>query len=121
MALQGKIVVHKFQYHFEYITTLYDKPVRVRTLWPIETLRTSGYSYASAGDAIGRPATVTDGRVHCYLGNGNSATGTLPEGGATKAVVQEESPVERPKCRSELRWRNGRWEKNTARKGWVQA
>jgi len=45
----------------------------------------------------------------------------LPQGGQTHSIAFERVPVEPPKrVRLPLRWRYGRWEKETA-KGWVAA
>jgi hypothetical protein len=87
----------------------------------MERVRTSGYSYCRIDEAIGMPATCTDGRVSCYLGQGNSLAGDLPQGGATKAIILEQTSIAPPKCRVETQWRNGRWEKYTKAKGWRPA
>ena len=121
MALHGTIIaLESLQYGFEYVTTNYNEPTRIRQVWPIESLRTEGMSYCRNDEAIGKPASVTDGRVSCYLGNGNWVKGALPDGGKTKATILETTPIPRPKCRVETRWHGGRWEKLT-RRGWVAA
>jgi hypothetical protein len=118
MALTGKIIkLDREQFGFECISTDHNKPEHIRHVWPIASLQTRGMSYCRNDEAIGKPATIQDGRVSCYLGNGNYVHGALPELGQTKALTVETSPVPRPKCRVETRWRSGRWEKLT-RKGW---
>jgi hypothetical protein len=77
-------------------------------------------SAISIEDAIGREATIQDGRVSVYCGNGNYLDGGLVDGGQTKSIKTETIDVPRPKCRVETRWRDGRWEK-LLRKGWVAA
>ena len=122
MALNGTIIVlPSFGYGFEYITALHNEPTKVRQVWPIAALRSTGFGYCSNDDAIGKPATLTDGRVSCYLGQGKWVNGALPEGGQTKSVVLETTPIAAPKCRSETRWQNGAWQKYSARKGWIAA
>lgn len=121
MSLQGKIIeLSHDQFGFEYLATDYNKPEQIRQIWPIVALRSRGMSYCRNDEAIGKPASIQDGRVSCYVGNGNYIYGELPELGATKSILLVTSPVPRPKCRSELRWHSGRWEKLT-RKGWVTA
>lgn len=122
MALQGKIIeLATDSYGFEYIDPHYSEPTIIRQVWPIASLATRGMTYCRVQEAIGKPATITDGRVSCYLGQGNYVHGALPELGATKSIILEEFPAPRPKCRSELRWQNGRWQKYSARKGWIAA
>jgi hypothetical protein len=122
MALQGKIIeLSRDTYGFEYIDNDYNKPEQIRQVWPIVALQTRGsMSYCRNEEAIGKPASISDGRVSCYLGNGNYVHGQLPELGATKSIVLEVSPVPRPKCRVETRWYAGRWQRLT-RKGWQNA
>lgn len=123
MALAGKIVALKSigpeTMGFEYRHPQYDKPIEIRQVWVIEYARTSGYSFCQPADAIGKDATVTDGMVSCYLGNGNYVKGPLVGGGSGKSIVCEQIPIPRPRnVRSELRWYYGAWQKLT-RKGWV--
>jgi hypothetical protein len=121
MSLSGKIIVlGPGKYGFESISTAYNEPEQIRHVWPLVSLRTHGMSYCRADEAVGKQATCVDGRVSCYLGNGNYVSGELPELGSTKAVILETKPLPRPKCRSETRWYHGRWEK-LLRKGWVAA
>lgn len=123
MALNGTIIdLGNGTFGFEYRDSDYNKPELMRQVWPIASLQTRGsMSYCRNEEAIGKPATIQDGRVSCYLGNGNYVHGTLPELGATKSIVLEITPAPRPKCRSELRWYAGRWQKYSARKGWISA
>jgi hypothetical protein len=122
MALQGKIIeLAKDRYGFEYLDPHYSEPTIIRQVWPIVALSTRGMTYCRIEEAIGKPASLTDGRVSCYLGQGNYVGGALPELGATKSIIMEETPAPRPKCRSELRWQNGRWQKYSKRQGWIAA
>lgn len=122
MALQGKIIeLTKDSYGFEYIDPHHSKPEFIRQVWPIVALTTRGMSYCRNEEAIGKPASLTDGRVSCYLGQGNYVGGALPELGQTQSIIMETFPAPRPKCRGELRWQSGRWEKYSARKGWIAA
>jgi len=122
MSLHGTIIkLSPDKYGFEAISTHYAEPISIRHVWELERVRTGGYSYCRIDDAIGKPATCTDGRVSCYLGQGNSLTGDMSQGGSTKAITIEQSPIPRPKCRVETRWHNGRWEKYTKAKGWQPA
>jgi hypothetical protein len=119
MALLGKIIdLGNGQFGFEYITTDYNKPEQIRQVWPITALRTSGMSYCRNDEAIGKPASLTEGHVSCYLGNGNYVSGVLPERGATKSIALDITPIAPPKCRVETRWYDGRWQK-LMKKGWV--
>ena len=94
----------------------------MRQVWAIESLRTSGMSYCRIDEAIGKPASVTDGKVSCYLGNGNYVSGALIGGGSSKSITLEITPAPRPRgVRSELRWYNGAWQKYSVRKGWIAA
>ncbi len=122
MALQGKIIkVDGGRLAIECLSTDYSKPLQYRHVWAFDAYRFSGMSYCREDDAIGKPASVTDGRVSCYLGNGNYLKATLPQGGSTKAIILEVTDLPAPKCRCETRWHNGRWEKYNARKGWIVA
>jgi hypothetical protein len=122
MPLQGKIIeLGREQYGFEYLDPHYSEPKILRQVWPIVALKTRGMSYCRNEEAIGKPASLTDGRVSCYLGQGNYVEGALPELGQTKSISLEEYPAPRPKCRAKLRWRNGHWEKYSACKGWITA
>lgn len=120
MALNGKIIdLGRGQLAFEYHTTLYNEPMQTRDVWPLTSWKTSGYSYCTETDAIGKPATITDGQVSCYLRNGNYLKGTID--GSAKSIIHELLPVPRPtRVRSELRWHYGQWQKLT-RKGWIAA
>ena len=122
MALHGKIIsLGQDRFGFEYVTGIYDKPEIMRQIWAIESLRTSGMSYCRNDEAIGKPASVSDGKVSCYLGNGNYVSGPLVDGGSSKSVSLEITPAPRPRCKSELRWYQGSWQKYSARKGWIAA
>jgi hypothetical protein len=121
MALHGTFVeIKPDQFGFESTHTLYNEPKRVRQVWALSAVRTSGYSYCRIQDAIGKPATCTDARVNCYLGQGNSVAAVIDGGGSAKAIIHEILPVPRPKCRVETRWYDGQWQKLT-RKGWIPA
>ena len=119
MELHGKIIdLGNGKAGFEYIDSDFNHPNALRQVWPIVELRTRGMSYCRIDEAFGKPATITDGRVSCYLGQGNYVEGALPQLGSTKAITQETFPIPCPKCRVETRYYNGQWQKTT-RKGWV--
>lgn len=123
MALQGKIIeLAKDRYGFESISANYNQPTVIRHVWEIATIRTRGMSYCRIEESIGRDASITDGRVSCYLGNGNYVYGELAEFGSTRAILVEETPVPKPRVRkdTETRWYAGQWQKLT-RKGWQAA
>jgi hypothetical protein len=121
MALQGKIIaLEHSKFGFEYVTTDYNKPERIRQVWPIASLKSEGMSYCRVDEAIGKPASITDGRVSCYLGNGNWVRGELSNLGQTASLSIEITPIPCPKCRRETRWHNGAWQK-LMKKGWVPA
>lgn len=123
MALQGKIVsLAHGVLGFEYFATDLNKPIRYRQVWQIGANRTRGMSYAAPAEAVGRDASLVDGRVSCYLGNGNYLHGELPELGKTVALFVDEMPIPAPKVKrtTQTRWHYGRWEKLT-RKGWAAA
>jgi hypothetical protein len=118
MSLNGTIIdLGAGQFGIECLSTDYNKPERIRHVWPIVALQTRGMSYCRNEEALGKPATISDGRVSCYLGNGNYVHGALPDLGQTKAIILEVSPMPKPRCRVETRWYGGRWQKLT-RKGW---
>lgn len=123
--LKGKIIYLKdrSKFGFEYHDTLGHKPIAIRHVWEIESFTMKRYSYCTAVDAIGRDASITDGLVSCYLGNGNYFYGTMAQGGSTPAIITEESEVECPKVRAgiETRWKDGCWQKYLKTKGWVAA
>lgn len=121
--MDGKIIkMDNGEFGFETIDFDYSKPQRYRQVWPVIRVRTSGMSYCRVDDAIGKAAQCRDGRVHCYLGQGNSMDGDLPQGGATLNIVCEVTDVPIPKVRKgiETRWRYGKWEK-LLRTGWTAA
>lgn len=123
MGLQGKIMAidgDPNRLGFVSDTTSWVEPLLIRHTWEIPEVRTRGVSWCDPQQAIGKDATLTYGRVHCYLGNGNYLDTTLPQGGDTQATFVEKMAVSRPKCRTETRWHDGRWEKHM-RKGWVAA
>ncbi len=123
MSLKGKIIdLGKGRYGFESVSADHNRPILIRHVWPIGTIRTHGMSYCRIEESIGRDATLTYGRFSCYLGNGNYVSGELPELGSTQALVVEETAAPAPKVRKNTftRWQFGRWEKQTA-KGWKAA
>ena|SRR5580765_3026839 len=124
MALQGKIIkLDDGRLAFESVSASYNTPETIRHLWVMEHYRFSGMGAASEEDAIGKPASITDGLISCYLGNGRYLTGQLAQGGATPAISVEVKPAPRPRVRAgtELRWQAGHWEKYTKVHGWVAA
>jgi hypothetical protein len=123
MALKGKIIeLARDRYGFEYLWRDDSKPEQGRQIWEISAYRTRGMSYCEAKDAIGREASIQDGRVSCYLGNGNYFYGELPQGGSTHSISLEFTPIVMPKVRAgiETRYYRGRWEK-LLKTGWKAA
>lgn len=119
MSLQGTLIQFaNGTLAVEYQCAMTNEPKMIRHVWPLGHYRTSGMSYCRIEDAIGKTASVRDGYVSVYLGNGNYLNGTLTEGGSTKSLETSVTDIPAPKCRTETRWRNGRWEK-LLRKGWV--
>jgi len=120
MALNGTIIdLGKGVYGFEYRDSDYNKPELLRQVWIIDNVKTRGMSYCRNDEAIGKPASSSNGVVSCYLGQGNYVTGLLP--GDRKSIILETSPAPRPKCRLELRWQSGGWQKYSKQKGWIAA
>lgn len=121
MALDGTLIqFDRETLAIQYDATLYNEPKTVRQIWPLGYYKFSGMSYCDLAAAIGKPARIDQGRVSVYLGNGNYLTGDLLNGGKTQSIKTETLDVPRPKCRTETRWHDGRWEK-LWRKGWVPA
>lgn len=121
MALQGKIIAidgDTKRLGFISDSTSWVEPKLVRHTWAIPNPTTRGMSWCSEEQAIGKDATLTYGRVHCYLGNGNYLDTMLPQGGDTPASSVDILDIPQPKCRVPTRWHNGQWQKQT-RKGWV--
>lgn len=119
MSLIGRLIQYDREtLAVEYESTFTGEPKMIRQIWPIGSYRLTGMSYCTLQDAIGKPATIRDGAVSVYLGNGNHLNGNLVNGGSTQSIKTETLDVPRPKCRVETRWKNGRWEK-LLRTGWV--
>jgi hypothetical protein len=119
--LRGKIIdMGKGKLGFEH--TSYDsrEPVAQVMVWEMLEAACSGYSWCEQGQAIGREASIADGVVSCYLGQGNYVRCYLPERGSTKATMVRSESVPCPKVRKgiETRWRDGRWQK-LLRAGWT--
>ena len=112
----GKLAIECLSFH-------YAKPEMTRHVWEIDSYTFTGLWRGNEGHAIGREATISDGRVNVYLGNGAYLEGRLKDGGQTHAVVVETIPVPSPKVRKdvETRWRDGRWQKYMKRGGWIDA
>lgn len=121
MALQGKIIRRENgRLAIRCDSTDHSKPQLISHVWEMERWRTHGMSYAGENEAVGRDATIRDGRVSCYLGQGNWLYGELGNGGNTPAVSIDITDIPKPRTRVETRWQYGRWEKLT-RKGWIAA
>jgi hypothetical protein len=122
MALPGTIVRHGGKLAFESTSPMLNEPKLVRHVWELATAATSGMCWRAPEDSIGKPATIQDGRVSCYLGQGCYLSGTLADGGATRAIIVETIPIPCPKVRAgiETRWHNGQWQK-LLKTGWRNA
>ena len=129
MVLEGFFVrlpkgAHEYaEFGFQTVDTDYSKPITRRMIWPLVNVQTRGFSFCEVETAIGKPASCSyrDGTVSCYLGNGNYVNGQMPQGGSTKAIIMEESPLPCPKVRTgiETRYRDGRWQKLLKTQGWI--
>lgn len=118
--MNGTIVkIDERRLGFEFLSTMLDKPVRTRHVWEIVNHHGTGCWTADA--AVGKAAILRSGFVHCYLGNGCSFGGQLPQAGNTPAVIVEEIGIPRPQVKVETRWHNGQWQKLLKAKGWVAA
>ncbi len=123
--LNGKIIILADKtFGFDYRDSGSSKPIAIRQVWPLASLRTHGMSYCTVLDAIGKPASCQYGAVSCYLGNGNYVSGELTNGGSTRAIITEEIPIPCPKVRAgiETRWNEYKkqWEK-CLKSGWARA
>jgi hypothetical protein len=124
MPLNGKIIkLENGRLGIECISRDYRDPTEIRHVWEIPSMRATGFGYCTIDDAIGRAASINDGRVSCYLGEGKWLEGQLAEGGSTKAIIVETREVPKPKVKAGIstRWRDGRWEKHLLRQGWIAA
>lgn len=118
MALTGRLIqFDRETLAVEYECTLGSQPKAVRQTWPLGSFQLRGFAM-SLSDAIGRDAVIDQGRVSVYCGNGNSLIGNLVNGGSTESIRTVTLDIPCPKCRTETRWHDGRWEK-LLRKGWV--
>lgn len=123
MTLHGTLIeLPQGKIGFECRSSDWAKPKIIVHVWEVAGYKWRG-CYINIKDAIGKPATLQDGRVSCYVGNGSYIEGTLEHGGQTKAISVETLDAERPKVRRgvEIRWRDGCWEKYLKRDGWVRA
>jgi hypothetical protein len=124
MALHGMIIqLPNGSLALQCASTHLLEPKETRHTWELKTWHFMGYGSKDKEDAIGKAATIVDGRVSAYLGNGTYLRSDLPQLGATPATTVETVDVPRPKVRKgiETRWHNSRWERYTARGGWIPA
>jgi hypothetical protein len=124
MALHGKMIkLDNGHLAIECRSTHYSDPKEIRHVWELPAYRIRGLGRCAESDAIGKAATVTDGRISCYVGNGIFVEGELPQGGSTPAIVVETTDIPRPKVRAgiETRWSDGQWQKYTKARGWIAA
>lgn len=121
MALTGTIIKNGSTLAIECTSPLFNEPKATRHVWEIAHYHVSGASWRGADEAIGKQATISDGRITCYLGNGSRLDGTLANGGATEAVAVETVDIPPPKVRNGtgIRYRSGRWEKYSKKDGWI--
>lgn len=119
--LQGTIIKHGESLAIECTSPMLNEPKMVRHVWEIARYRVAGMSWRSEQEAIGRDATIRDGRVRCYLGEGCYLDGELADLGATPAVLVETLDIPCPRARTQTRWHYGRWEKYSKRSGWIPA
>ena len=62
-----------------------------------------------------------DGRYVGTHRGGFLTTLYLKDGGSTRPLHTQETPIARPTCRVQTRWECGRWEKYLKTAGWVPA
>lgn len=123
MALNGTLVqLPQGKIGFAFKNGHYREPKITTHVWEIAAYKWRG-SYVDVKDAIGKPATLHDGRVSCYMGNGSYIDGALEHGGQTQAISVETTDAAPPKVRKgiEIRWQDGRWQKYSKKDGWVAA
>ena len=126
MSLHGFFVrlprgAHEYcEFGFQTVDTDYSEPITRRMIWPLVNVQTRGMSWCDIEQAIGKPAMCRNGDVSCCLGNGNYINGRMPEGGSTKAILNEQEPLPRPKVRAgiETRYRDGKRQK-LLKTGWT--
>jgi hypothetical protein len=97
--------------------TAYDKPEWIVRYYPIGACNKSiadqymypiGAEMRETGTSSYMPNVTSDSRIF-----------ELINGGATKPLLVEAFPIEKPKCKQDTRWRNGHWEKYLKTQGWV--
>ena len=123
MALHGNLIVCGKSYGIEVPSYHLSEPKKTVHVWVLDTWHIVGMVGKTEADAIGKPATLQDGRVSVYLGEGTYLRGELAELGSTKAISVTTTEVPRPKVRKgmELRWHNYMWQKYIKSKGWIEA
>jgi hypothetical protein len=103
---------------------VYEKPEMVNIYWPLK-IRAQQFISNYGNEYIGRELRdLREGKYEMPRINTLAPiTFRLPDGGKTVAEFTETKPIPEPKQRGkklEVRWRYGKWEKNTAR-GWRAA
>lgn len=107
--------------------TRYAEPVRTRSYYPVmrasatEAQRDYGPLPAAVRE-YGAPelGIFVKSDAPAFFGNG-AFKFQLTDGGKTQPIRYVEDDVPAPKTRCPVRWRDGRWEKCLARRGWVLA
>lgn len=130
--LKGTFIeIEPGKYGFENISQSMNKPEQIRLVWPVTDVSNARNSMRWVGvdDALNKEATLAQGMVSVYCGQGAYITGYLEGGAEAKAAVVEVTEVPRPKVRNhvEVRWHHdgyhGFWQKylKSTGKGWVRA
>jgi hypothetical protein len=118
-TLNGKMVLRDGYYWFAYAAPLFDKPEVVTSYWKCWPAPIGESSYDGAEAYLTRHAYGTAISFRTGERNWSRERGMGPE---RVADFTESAPLPCPKVRKgmETRYRNGRWEKYTA-KGYVTA
>lgn len=101
-----------------HIDTRFDAPEQVTTFWPLLRM---GRDEAAEYIGVDAYESQTPTWNYTTLGTPIRRTFYLPEGGQTKPLHVETTPLSAPKCRLETRWHNGQWQKYSKREGWISA
>ena len=99
----------------------YDEPIQITHYWPLAKM-----NHADAAEYVGKEAISSGNPFYTYdvldMGGGfHRPKFQLAQGGETKAIAVDETPIPAPKTRCETRYYNGRWEKYLRSSGYVAA
>jgi hypothetical protein len=98
-----------------------DTPEMQITWWPIKQ---ESREFLDNMEVIGKDARYTgDGCYSVRIGADQNLPVRMPEGGQTRSLAIAYEPIPAPKVRkgTEIRFRNGQWQKYSKTQGWVAA